>query len=83
MALADTNYRFVYGDIVVTDKTVILPFLNDLVCGFHAGISSFRNRRSQRWGWGIGAKQKYTSTFGGLNLSVKKKVLKVSLVQST
>jgi len=39
MALADTNYRFVYVDTVVTDKTVIPPFLNDLVCGIHTGIS--------------------------------------------
>jgi len=39
MALADINYRFVYVDIVITDKTVILLFLNDLLCGFHAGIT--------------------------------------------
>jgi hypothetical protein len=41
MALADTNYRFVYVDIVVTDKTVILPFVNDLRYGFHAGITQW------------------------------------------
>jgi hypothetical protein len=35
VAVADTNYRFVYVDIVVMEKIVILPFLNDLLYGNH------------------------------------------------
>ena len=91
MALADTNYRYVYVDIVVTDKTVILPFLNDLLYGFHAGITqwwtSFRNRRSKCTillcrGWGIGANRNMLWPFGGFNLIVKKRVLNYRLCRA-